>query len=67
MIPTLARAAVAAGCDALFVEVHPDPDRALSDGPNSLRLDDLEPLLRVCLRIRQAIEPGRSGQPESAI
>jgi 2-dehydro-3-deoxyphosphooctonate aldolase (KDO 8-P synthase) len=57
MIPTLARAAVAAGCDALFVEVHPDPDRALSDGPNSLRLDELEPLLRVCLRIRQAICP----------
>ncbi|WP_165230259.1 3-deoxy-8-phosphooctulonate synthase [Aquisphaera insulae] len=55
MIPTLARAAVAAGCDALFVEVHPDPDRALSDGPNSLRLEDLEPLLRTCLRIRQAI------------
>ena len=62
MIPTLARAAVAAGCDALFVEVHPDPDKALSDGPNSLRLDDLEPLLRVCLRIRQAIEPGLTGQ-----
>ena len=41
MIPTLARAAVAAGCDALFLEVHPDPDHALSDGPNSLRLDDL--------------------------
>ncbi|MGC8642571.1 MAG: 3-deoxy-8-phosphooctulonate synthase [Isosphaeraceae bacterium] len=55
MIPTLARAAVAAGCDALFMEVHPDPDRALSDGPNSLHLDDLEPLLRVCLRIRGAI------------
>ncbi|QEH35616.1 2-dehydro-3-deoxyphosphooctonate aldolase [Aquisphaera giovannonii] len=55
MIPTLARAAVAAGCDALFVEVHPDPDRALSDGPNSLRLDDLEPLLAVCLRIREAV------------
>jgi 2-dehydro-3-deoxyphosphooctonate aldolase (KDO 8-P synthase) len=55
MIPTLARAAVAAGCDALFVEVHPEPDKALSDGPNSLRLDDLEPLLRVCLRIRLAI------------
>ena len=45
MIPTLARAAVAAGCDALFLEVHPDPDRALSDGPNSLRLDDLHGLL----------------------
>jgi 2-dehydro-3-deoxyphosphooctonate aldolase (KDO 8-P synthase) len=57
MIPTLAKAAVAAGCDALFLEVHPDPDRALSDGPNSLRLDDLELLLLVCLRIRQAICP----------
>src|SRR5262249_40687851 len=52
MIPTLARAAVAAGCDALFLEVHPDPDRALSDGPNSLRLDDLPDLLRLFLRIR---------------
>jgi 2-dehydro-3-deoxyphosphooctonate aldolase (KDO 8-P synthase) len=55
MIPTLARAAVAAGCDALFLEVHPDPDKALSDGPNSLRLDDLQELLEVCLRIREAI------------
>ena len=55
MIPTLARAAVAAGCDALFIEVHPDPDRALSDGPNSLRLDDLHGLLSTCLRIRAAI------------
>jgi 2-dehydro-3-deoxyphosphooctonate aldolase (KDO 8-P synthase) len=55
MIPTLARAAVAAGCDALFLEVHPDPDRALSDGPNSLRLEDLPELLRVCLRIRSSL------------
>ncbi len=55
MIPTLARAAVAAGCDALFLEVHPDPDRALSDGPNSLRLDDLPALLATCLRIRAAV------------
>ncbi len=55
MIPTLARAAVAAGCDALFLEVHPDPDQALSDGPNSLRLDELPDLLDVCLRIREAI------------
>ncbi|HZW29307.1 MAG TPA: 3-deoxy-8-phosphooctulonate synthase [Isosphaeraceae bacterium] len=55
MIPTLARAAVAAGCDALFLEVHPDPDKALSDGPNSLRLDDLQDLLRVCLRLRAAL------------
>ena len=55
MIPTLARAAVAAGCDALFLEVHPDPDRALSDGPNSLHINDLQDLLRLCLRIREAI------------
>jgi 2-dehydro-3-deoxyphosphooctonate aldolase (KDO 8-P synthase) len=57
MIPTLAKAAVAAGCDALFLEVHPEPDHALSDGPNSLQIDDLDALLRTCLRIRQAIAP----------
>ena len=55
MIPTLARAAVAAGCDALFLEVHPDPDHALSDGPNSLQINDLQGLLRTCLRIREVI------------
>jgi 2-dehydro-3-deoxyphosphooctonate aldolase (KDO 8-P synthase) len=59
MIPTLARAAVAAGCDALFLEVHPDPDKALSDGPNSLRIDDLPALLRTCLRLRDAIAAER--------
>ena len=55
MVPTLTRAAVAAGADALFLEVHPDPDQALSDGPNALRLDDLAGLLRTCLRIRAAL------------
>ncbi len=49
--PILARAAVAAGTDALFLEVHPDPDSALSDGPNMLPLDQLEPLLRVLVAI----------------
>jgi 2-dehydro-3-deoxyphosphooctonate aldolase (KDO 8-P synthase) len=44
-VPYLARAAVATGCDALFMEIHPDPDRAPSDGPNMLRLDDLAALL----------------------
>jgi 2-dehydro-3-deoxyphosphooctonate aldolase (KDO 8-P synthase) len=44
-IPALARAAAAVGVDALFMEVHEDPDRALSDGPNSLALKDLEQLL----------------------
>jgi 2-dehydro-3-deoxyphosphooctonate aldolase (KDO 8-P synthase) len=43
-IPTLARAAVAAGVDGIFVEVHEDPERALSDGPNALRLDRLADL-----------------------
>ena len=55
MVPYLAKAAVAAGCDALFLEVHPRPEEALSDGPNALRLDDLAALLRVCLRVREAI------------
>lgn len=41
----LARAAVAVGVDGLFLEVHPDPDRALCDGPNMIRLDDLEAML----------------------
>jgi 2-dehydro-3-deoxyphosphooctonate aldolase (KDO 8-P synthase) len=43
-IPTLARAAVAAGVDGVFVEVHEAPERALSDGPNALQLDRLGPL-----------------------
>ncbi len=56
MVSYLARAAVAAGADALFLEVHPDPDKALSDGPNALRLDDLPRLLRTCLRLRAALD-----------
>jgi 2-dehydro-3-deoxyphosphooctonate aldolase (KDO 8-P synthase) len=46
MVATLARAAVGAGADAVFLEVHEDPERALSDGATSLRLDDLPGLLR---------------------
>jgi 2-dehydro-3-deoxyphosphooctonate aldolase (KDO 8-P synthase) len=53
-IPTLARAAVAVGADGLFMEVHEDPDHALSDGPNSLHLHDLAPLLRRLLAIHAA-------------
>jgi 2-dehydro-3-deoxyphosphooctonate aldolase (KDO 8-P synthase) len=45
-IPALARAGVAVGIDALFMEVHQDPDHALSDGPNSLDLKDFEKLLQ---------------------
>jgi 2-dehydro-3-deoxyphosphooctonate aldolase (KDO 8-P synthase) len=56
MVPTLARAAVAAGCDGLFLETHPDPDHAPSDGPNMLPLDELPNLIRTCLRLRRALE-----------
>ncbi|MCX5649180.1 MAG: 3-deoxy-8-phosphooctulonate synthase [Planctomycetota bacterium] len=51
----LAKAAVAAGADGLFLEVHPNPDKAKSDGPNSLRLKDLEALLAQCLAIKSAV------------
>ena len=54
-IPTLARAAMAAGIDGIFIEVHPEPDRALCDGPNSLPLDQVESLLRQLLAVRQAV------------
>ncbi len=54
-VPVLARAAVAAGVDGLFMETHPDPDNALSDGPNSWPLAALEPLLAQLLRIRAAL------------
>lgn len=56
MIPVLARAAVAAGCDGLFLETHPDPDHAPSDGPNMWPLADLAGLIRQCLRLRRALE-----------
>jgi 2-dehydro-3-deoxyphosphooctonate aldolase (KDO 8-P synthase) len=55
MVPHLARAAVAAGCDGLFLETHPRPDEALSDGPNMVPLDELPDLVRCCLRLRSAL------------
>jgi len=54
--PILARAAVAAGADGVFLEVHPDPDKALCDGPNSLQLASLKPIfsqLQAIHRIHQ--------------
>jgi 2-dehydro-3-deoxyphosphooctonate aldolase (KDO 8-P synthase) len=61
MVPCLARAAVACGCDGLFLETHPRPDEALSDGPNMVRLDDFPALVECCLRIREALaEPALS-------
>ena len=55
MVQFLARAAVAAGCDGVFFETHPDPNRALSDGPNMLPLSDLPALVKRLLRLRQAL------------
>lgn len=55
MIPCLAHAAVAAGCDGVFLETHPRPDEAKSDGPNAMPLDELPELIRTCLRIRDAL------------
>ena len=55
MIPYLARAAVACGCDGIFLETHPRPDESLSDGPNMIPLNDLPVLVQSCLRIREAI------------
>ncbi len=58
MVPHLARAAVAAGADGVFLETHPRPDEALSDGPNTVALDDLPALIECCLRLRQALSEG---------
>ena len=55
-VPALARAAVAVGVDALFMEVHEDPDRALSDGPNNWPLDRLEGLLRELKTIDEVVK-----------
>jgi 2-dehydro-3-deoxyphosphooctonate aldolase (KDO 8-P synthase) len=51
----LCRAAVAFGCDGLFLEVHPDPDKALCDGPNMISLKELEGLLAQVKKIRKAL------------
>lgn len=57
-VAPLARAAVAVGVDGLFLEVHPDPERALSDGPNMVPLHRLEPLLEQLLALRAPLAAG---------
>lgn len=54
-IPALARAALAAGAQGLFIETHPDPARAISDGPNQVPLEEIERLIVSCLKIWQAV------------
>lgn len=53
--PVLARCAVAAGADGLFIETHPNPDEALSDGPNMVPLADMPKLLASLLKVRAAV------------
>jgi 2-dehydro-3-deoxyphosphooctonate aldolase (KDO 8-P synthase) len=54
--PVLARCAIVAGVDGIFAETHPNPDKALSDGPNMIRLDDMPEFLRSLLRVRNALK-----------
>lgn len=56
MVPHLMRAALAVGVDAIFAEVHPDPDKAFSDAANQLRLSDVENILRQALEIDNIIK-----------
>jgi 2-dehydro-3-deoxyphosphooctonate aldolase (KDO 8-P synthase) len=55
-VPVLARAAVAAGISGLFMETHPDPGQALSDGPNAWPLDLMEPLLRTLVELDRTVK-----------
>jgi 2-dehydro-3-deoxyphosphooctonate aldolase (KDO 8-P synthase) len=59
-IPPLARAALAAGADGLFIETHPNPDQAISDGPNMVPLAELPGLVADCLAIWKAARAARS-------
>lgn len=54
-VPPLARAALAAGAQGLFIETHPNPEKAISDGPNQIPVGELEPVIRGCLRIWHAV------------
>ena len=61
LAPVLARSAMAAGCDGIFMEVHENPSRALSDGPNQIRLNDLPKHLRM-LKAIHAVVSSRGGR-----
>ena len=54
-VPALARAALAAGADGLFIETHPNPDKAISDGPNQIPTKDLPALIASCVKVWKAV------------
>jgi 2-dehydro-3-deoxyphosphooctonate aldolase (KDO 8-P synthase) len=62
-VPALCRAAVAVGVDALFLEVHPEPGRALSDGPTMVPLDELPRLLRDLAAVAATVPRDAGGSP----
>jgi 2-dehydro-3-deoxyphosphooctonate aldolase (KDO 8-P synthase) len=64
-VPVLARAAIAAGVAGLFMETHPDPDRALSDGPNAWPLGHMRMLLETLQELDAAVK--RRGFPEASL
>jgi 2-dehydro-3-deoxyphosphooctonate aldolase (KDO 8-P synthase) len=64
-VPVLARAAVAAGVSGIFMETHPNPDQALSDGPNAVPLGNMERLLDSLMRVDEVVK--RSGVLTSAL
>jgi 2-dehydro-3-deoxyphosphooctonate aldolase (KDO 8-P synthase) len=66
-IPLLARAAVAAGVDGIFLEVHDKPAEAKSDGANALNLEKLRPLLETLLEIQQTVRPGTRHQDSDTL
>ena len=63
LIPVFARAAMAAGADGLFIEIHDNPEEALSDAGNQFRLSDLERLLDQCRRIQNLVADRTDGCP----
>ena len=64
-VPLLARAAIAAGVAGVFMEVHPDPDNAMSDGPNSWPLGCLSELLQTLISIDDAVKGSSGSLPSS--
>jgi 2-dehydro-3-deoxyphosphooctonate aldolase (KDO 8-P synthase) len=64
-VPVLARAAVAAGVAGVFMETHPDPDRALSDGPNAWPLPRMRALLETLKELDDSVK--RAGFPEQEL
>ena len=64
-VPAMAKAAVAAGADALILEIHPDPDNALSDGRQSLSLTDFRKLMADLRRVAEAVDRVIDGEPSA--